>query len=513
MARPRTAMRKIREVLRLSWDVGLSPRQVQTSLGVSRITVRRYLERAERAGLGWPLPDGMDDAGLEAALFPPTPAPPVGERPAPDLAWVHRELRRKGVTLQLLWMEYKQAHPDGYQYSQFCHLYQRWAGRVDLVLRQTHRAGDKLFVDYAGHTIPIYPPDAPAWQAQLFVAVLGASNYTYAEAGTSQQLEAWIGAHVRCLEFLGAVPALLVPDNLRSGVTKAHRYEPLLNRTYEEMASHYGTAILPARAGRPRDKAKVEVGVQIAERWIAASLRNHRFTSLAEANTAIRGRLEWLNNRPFAKLDGTRRALFEQLDRPAMRPLPASRYECATWKTAKVNIDYHVEVDRHYYSVPHQLVGQHVDVRVSEHTVEVFFKHRRVASHPRSDERARHSTQAEHMPASHRAHLAWTPTRLIRWAEHTGPATAELVEQILASRPHPEQGYRTCLGILRLSRRYGPERLEAAARRALIIGARSYRSIESILAHRLETAPLPGHPTQVIAPRQHEHLRGAAYYR
>ena len=363
MARPRTAMRDIREVLRLTHELGLTERQIAASVRIAASTVHRYLDRAAQAGLGWPLPQELDDAALERTLFPPTP-PSTVPRTAPDYGWMHRELRRQGVTLQLLWMEYRQAHPDGYGYSQFCAHYQQWAGRIDLVMRHQHRAGDKLFVDYAGHTIPIYPPDAPCWPAQLFVAVLGASNYTYAEACASQQLECWIGAHVRCFEFYGAAPALLVPDNLRSGVTRSHRYEPLLNRSYAEMAAHYGSAVLPARANKPRDKAKAEVGVQIAERWILASLRHERFTSLAEANTAIRARLTWLNNRPFAKLDGTRQILFEQLDRPAMRPLPATRYELGTWKTPKVNIDYHVDVDRHYYSVPYQLVGHRVEARV-----------------------------------------------------------------------------------------------------------------------------------------------------
>ena len=471
----------------------------------------RYLKRAGEAGLGWPLPAEMDDTALETALFPPLPSSTVPRTP-PDFDWVHRELRRKGVTLELLWMEYKQAVPDGYQYSRFCKLYSDWAGRVDLVMRQHHRAGDKLFVDYAGATLPIYPPGASSWSAQLFVAVLGASNYTYAEASASQQLSDWIGAHVRAFEFFGATPALLVPDNLRSGVTKSHRYEPLVNRTYQEMAAHYATAVLPARANRPRDKAKAEVGVQIAERWILASLRHERFTSLAEANAAIAGKLAWLNNRPFSKMDGTRAVLFEALDRPAMRPLPADRYEFATWKTAKVNIDYHLELERHYYSVPHQLVGQHVDVRAAEHTVEVFFAANRVASHRRSRIKGGFTTDEAHMPEGHRAHRAWSPQRLVDWAARTGPATAELIEAIMAGRPHPEQGYRSCLGIMRLSSRYEAARMEAAARRALAIGARSYRSVESILAHGLDDAPLPGDQSATTPPRAHDGLRGADYY-
>lgn len=511
MARPRTAMRYIREALRLFYEAGLSHRQVAVSLRLAATTVRRYLERAEAAGLGWPLPDEIDDAALERALFPPI-APKTVPRPAPDFGGVHRELRRKGVSLELLWMEYKQAHPDGYQYSRFCWLYRQWAGRVDLVMRHQHRAGDKLFVDYAGQTIPIYPPDAPVWQAELFVAVLGASNFTFAEATASQRLECWIGSHVRCFEALGAVPALLVPDNLRAGVTQAHRYEPLLNRSYAEMAAHYGTAILPARAGKPRDKAKVEVGVQIAERWLLATLRNERFTSLAEANAAIAAKLAWLNNRRFAKLEGTRQTLFDQLDRPAMRPLPATRYQFSTWTNPKVNIDYHVDVDRHYYSTPYQLVGHRVDARVSEHTVELFFQGKRVASHRRSHAKGRHTTLPEHMPERHRAHLAWNPERLIAWAARTGPATAQLVETIMANRPHPEQGYRSCLGILRLAGRYPQPRVEAACQRALVIGARSYRSVESILTHGLEATPLPPDEQPTDPPRQHDQLRGATYY-
>lgn len=511
MARPRTAMRNIREALRLSQQAKLSNRQIGRSLHVAASTVDRYLKRAEQAGLAWPLAGDMDDAALERVLFPPQPPSRVPRVP-PDYGWIHRELRRKGVTLELLWMEYKKEHPGGFQYSRFCQLYADWAGHVDLVMRHEHRAGDKLFVDYAGDTLPIHLPGGPTRQAQLFVAVLGASNYTYAEATASQQLPDWIGSHVRAFEFFGAVPALLVPDNLRSGVTRSHRYEPLINRTYAELAAHYGTAVLPARAHKPRDKAKAEVGVQIAERWILATLRDQRFTSLAQANTAIAAKLAWLNNRPFAKMDGTRALLFTQLDRPAMRPLPANRFEFATWKSAKVSIDYHIDVQRHYYSVPYQLVGQHVDVRVSEHTIEVFHRSNRVASHPVSTIKGGHTTTAAHMPERHREHLAWTPERLTAWGARTGPATAQLLAAIMASRAHPEQGYRSCLGIMRLSGRYEASRMEAASRRALAFGTLSYRSIESILAHGLDAAPIPGLPPEPTPPRQHEQLRGPGYY-
>jgi transposase len=511
--RPRSTMRKIREILRLSLGEGLSRRQIGAATGVPAATVGDQLARARRAGLGWPLPDELDDGQLEARLFVPASArPPTELRPVPDWPDVNHELHRKGVTLQLTWLEYRERHPDGFGYSWFCQTYRTWQGRLDLVMRQEHRAGEKLFVDFAGMTLPITDPETgEVWQAQLFVAVLGASNYTYAEALASQELPHWIGAHVHAFAFLGGCPAIIVPDNLRSGVTRPHRYEPDINRTYEEMAAHYSSVIIPARAGKPRDKAKAEQGVLLAERWILAALRDRTFFSLAEANAAIAERLAWLNERPFRKLPGSRRELFESLDRPALRPLPAHPYEFATRKTAKVNIDYHLEVDRHWYSVPYQLVGRHCDIRVTATIVEVLHKGRRVASHPRSGKQRQFSTEPAHMPESHRRHAEWTPGRIVAWAERSGPATGELVTEIMASRPHPEQGFRSCLGIMRLGRRYGDDRLEAAAVRALAIRAHSYRSVESILKAGLDAQPLPGdEPVMTIG--DHANVRGAAYY-
>ena len=512
MPRPRSAMRKIREVLRLTFAEGLSRRQVGAALRMPYTTVADYLSRLRRAGLAWPLPDDMDDAALEARLFTSAVLPPGPTRPVPDWPTVHRELRRKGVTLQLLWLEFKTAHPDGYQYTQFVRHYRRWQRRLDLVMRQEHRAGEKCFLDFPGNTLPIVDPETgEIRQAQLFVAVLGASNYTYAEAVASQSVPDWVEAHVHMFAFFGTCPRLLVPDNLHAAVTQAHRYEPTLNRTYEELAAHYGCAVIPGRPRKPRDKAKVEVGVQVAERWILAALRHRTFFSLAEANQAIRERLRWLNDRPFKKLDGCRRSLFEELDRPAMRPLPARPYEYAVWKLATVNVDYHVEVERHYYSVPYQLVGEHVDVRISASTIEIFHRGRRVASHLRSATHGHHTTDAAHMPAAHRRYAEWTPGRIVRWAEQTGPATAALAAEILRSRPHPEQGFRSCLGILRLGRRYGPERLEAAAARALAVHGYSYRSVESILKTGLDQQPLPLRgPDPPV--RRHENVRGPDYY-
>jgi transposase len=410
-------------------------------------------------------------------------------------------------------MEHKEGHPDGYQYSWFCQAYRIWQRHLDVVMRQEHRAGEKLFVDFPGQTLPIVDPaTGEITAAQLFVAVLGASSYTYAEALPSQELPHWIAGHVHAFTFFGGCTRLIVPDNLRSGVTRAHRYEPDINRSYEEMAAHYGAAVIPARPRKPRDKAKVESGVLLAERWILAALRDRTFFSIAEANVAIRERLEWLNARPFRKLPGSRLSLFEGLDRPALRPLPARPYEYATWKTARVNIDYHVEVDRHWYSVPYQLVGLACDVRSSAAVIEVFHRSARVASHRRSGEQGRFTTDAAHMPESHRRHLEWTPGRIVAWAQRTGPATGALVAAIMASRPHPEQGYRSCLGIMRLGRRYGDERLEAAAARAMAIGSHSYRSVESILKNGLDGLPLPGAETPVPTIGDHANVRGAGYY-
>ena len=505
-------MRKIREVLRLKWAAGMSNRRIAASCGVSRPTVSEYLRRAESAGLSWPLPADASDARLERLLFPPPPDLPASARGVPDFAEVHRQLKRKGVTLFLLWQEYRAACPDGYQYSWFCERYGVWRGKLDVVMRQDHRAGEKLFVDYAGQTVGVIDrTTGELRQAQVFVAVLGASNYTYAEATWTQGLPDWIGAHVRAFEFIGGAPELVVPDNLRSGVRKAHRYEPDINPTYQEMASHYGVAVLPARVRKPRDKAKVEVGVQVVERWILARLRHRRMFSLGELNEAIGECLERLNARPFKKLPGSRRELFETLDRPAMHPLPARPYEYAEWKKVRVNIDYHVEIERHYYSVPYRLIKHELDARVTAATVEVPHKGRRVASHVRSPRRGGHTTVPEHMPRAHRAYAQWTPQRLVRWARKTGPSTAALIEHILASRVHPQQGFRSCLGIMRLGRRYGDQRLEAACRRALAIGTHAYKSVASILKNGLDRKPLP--PSAPDMPAiEHDNLRGPDYY-
>ncbi len=353
MPAERITMRTIREVLRLKSECKLTNRNIAKSLSIARSTVGDYVRRAETAGLSWPLPDDLDDSRLEQILFNQIPHTPKDGRPPLNFSHVHKELKRKGVTLMLLWHEYKEQNPQGYQYSQFCHLYRQWFDKLDPVMRQDHRAGEKLFVDYSGMTVPITDPgNGNTFEVQIFIACMGASNYTYAEATFTQGLGDWIDSHVRALDFLGGVPELIIIDNLKSGVNKACRYEPDLNPTYLDMANHYQTAVMPARVRAPKDKAKAEVGVQIVERWILAKLRNRTFFNITQLNREIAILLVDLNNRPFQKLPGTRKSAFEAIDKPALKPLPSTRYQFARWKKARVNIDYHVEVDGHYYSVP-----------------------------------------------------------------------------------------------------------------------------------------------------------------
>jgi transposase len=476
--------------------------------------VREYRDRALGAGLAWPLAAEWTDPELEARLFPSL-RPSNVARPLPDWVEVHGELkakRRTSVTLQLLWLEYKEGHPDGLQYSQFCELYRRWRGGLDRVLRHEHRAGEKVFVDYAGQRVPVVDrTTGEVHEAEIFVGVLGASNFTYAEACWSQELPEWIGAHVRMFEFFGGVPELVVPDNVKAGVQHACYYEPDLNPTYHELAVHYGTAVLPTRTRKPRDKAKVEAGVLVVERWILARLRKLTFFSLEALNREIRRLLDLLNDRPFQKLEGTRRSLFESLDRPALGPLPEAPYEFARWKKARVNIDYHIELERHYYSVPHVLVREQVDVRFTASTVEILFGGRRVAAHRRSLRKGGFTTEPGHRPKAHQKYLEWTPSRIVDWASKTGPRTGELVQRILDSKPHPEHGYRACLGLLRLGQTYSAARLEAASDRALRIGGISYRSVKSILQSKLDQTPLV-EQVALRLPQNHEHVRGSAYY-
>jgi transposase len=512
MPAKRLTMRKTKEVFRLKFDCQLSNRKIAESCLIARSTVAEYLFRFQQAALSWPLPEAMDDTRLEELLFPPTALKPSTERPLPDWLYIHNELRRKGVTLALLWQEHKAQHPAGYQYSQFCYWYRQWAKKIDPVMRQEHRAGEKLFVDYAGMIIPVYDRlTAKAREAQIFVAVLGASNYCFAEATWTQSLPDWIASHARAFAYFGGIPRIVVPDNLKAGVTKACFYEPDINPTYLDMANHYGTVVIPTRVRKPKDKAKVETGVQVVERWILARLRDRQFFGLHQLNQAITLLLAALNQKPFQKLPGSRKSLFDDLDRPALKPLPAHSYQYAEWKKARVNIDYHIEVDRHYYSVPHQLIQKQLDVRITTNTLECFYKNKRVASHIRSCQQGRHTTVKEHMPKSHQKWAEWTPQRFIHWAGKIGPQTVQLIENILNSRRLPQQGFRSCLGVLRLAKSYGDQRLEAACKRAVAIGGTNYRSVESILKHNLDQKPLSDEAATVV-PISHINIRGAHYY-
>lgn len=511
MPNDRLTMRRIREVLRLH-DQALSQRRIAQAIGVSPTTVAEYVKRAQSAGLAFPAANALDDVQLETTLFPATAPIAKASRPEPDWAHVHRELQRRGVTLDLLWQEYKAVTPAGFRYSYFCERYRRFRGSLEFSCRQVHVAGEKLFVDYAGDTVSVC--DAATGElrpAQIFVAVMGASNYSYAEATWTQQLPDWIGSHVRAFAFFGGVSRVVVPDNLKSGVTRACFYDPELNPTYQQLAEHYDVAIIPARPVRPKDKAKVEVAVQIVQRWILAALRAHTFFSLSELNAAIRERLVLLNTRPFKKLPGNRASAFAKIDRPALAPLPAVAFEFAEWKKARVSIDTHIEVASHYYSVPHSHLRRQVDVRLTDKTVEVFYRNARIAAHARSLLKGRFTTVREHLPEKHR-HGEWTPDRLIRWAATLGESVEQAVTMILLARVYPQQGMRAALGVLRLAKNYGGERLNAACTRALAIDGVSFRSIDSILKKGLDRLNTAASSPSATALPVHANVRGPEYY-
>jgi transposase len=513
MAQKRLTMRQIHEILRLKYQNQLSVREIARSCGLAVSTVGDYVQRAEAAGLTWPLPEGLTEEALTKQLFGHSDsleAPPPGQ-PLPDWSYIHKELRRKSVTLQLLWEEYRQIHPqEGYSYSRFCELYQGWAGTLEPVLRQVHLPGEKMFVDWAGQTVPIYHQDGSVSAAQLFLAVLGFSNKTFAEAFANQQLASWIAAHCHAYAFFNGVAKATVPDNPKTAVIKSCRYEPQLHCTYQDLGAHYQTAIIPARPRKPRDKAKVETAVQIAERHILAALRDQRFFSVGELNHAIPPLLLKLNDKPFQKLEGSRNSWFEAHEKAKLLPLPPTPFELATWSFGKVNIDYHVMVENHGYSVPYTLIHQQVDVRLTDKTVELFKAGKRVAAHVRSYQSGLFTTLEEHRPKSHQKYLEWTPGRMIQWATKLGPECGKVVEKILQDRPHPEMGFRSCLGIIRLGKAVGHARLEAACRRALHFGTCSYTSINSILQKKLEAQPLE--QELPLPSPTHENLRGGPYY-
>ncbi|MGO8740482.1 IS21 family transposase [Rhodoblastus sp.] len=508
-------MRQAREIIRLKFSASVPTREIARRLGLAPSTVRETLKRLDGCGLTWPLPEGMNDGDLEAALYANRRSKRGHRRHVePDWPTVHRELKRKHVTLMILWDEYIALNPASYSYSRFCELYRGFESKLSPTMRQTYVAGERLFVDYAGDGVAVVIDrlTGEMRKAQIFVAVLGASSFTFAHASWTQALPDWIDAHVRALEAIGGVPQLFVPDNTKTAVIKACYYDPQVNRTYSEMAAHYGAAILPARPRKPRDKAKVEQAVLIVERWLFGRLRHKIFYSLAEVNTAIADLMTHLNEeRPIRRLGVTRRQLLEEVDRPALKSLPSEPYEFCEWRTCRVGIDYHVEIVAHYYSVPHRFARAEVEARLTVRTVEIFLKGERIAAHMRMSGNHGHTTVAEHMPPNHRGYAGWTIDRIRADARRIGPATAALCELIIEARPHPQQGFRACLGVIRLARPFGAERLEAAAERAIDIGARTYGSIKSILDNNLDRRPAPKRAPDA-APILHPNIRGPRYY-
>jgi len=513
MASERLRMHKALEILRLKWALGLSNRDAARSAGVSAGSVTNVLQRARTAQVtSYEQAAALGEAELESALYPESTAVAAQlARHEPDCAWIHRERSRPGVTLELLHMEYLEQQPGGYQYTAFCDRYRAFLKRRGLVMRQHHVAGDKMFVDYSGKKPSLVDPHTgEVVEVELFVAVLGASSYTYAEATHTQKVADFIGSHVRAFEFFGGVACAGVPDNLKSGVTRACFYEPTIQRSYQSMATHYGMAVLPAHKGKPRHKAKVEVGVQVAQRWILARLRNRVFHTLGQLNEAMAQCLADLNRRVMREYGKSRLELFESTERSQLLPLPAERFEVVEWKKATVNIDYHVVLGERLYSVPHRYVGEEVWLSATSTTVEVLLRGRRIAVHARHG-RDRYSTVAEHLPRSHREHAQWTPSRILSWAETLGPSTRALCGAILDERPHPEQGFRSCLGILRLAKKYGDARVESACARCFAARARSYRSVESMLRLGLEAQPVQD-TDDTVAALSHENLRGPDYF-
>jgi len=506
MTQERLSLRKIREVLRLKYEVGLSNRAIARACRVSNSTVGDYVARGQAAGLGWPLPEGLGEEELYRRLFPDQEIKTRQERPLPDWEEIHRELSRSGVTRVLLWQEYREQHPQGYSRTQFFAHYQRWNREHTTSLRLPHKGGEVMEVDYAGKTLPItHPETGEISQAAVFVATLPASSYLYVEIQPSQELQHWLNGHVRAFVFFGGTPRILRPDNIKSAVKKPNYYEPDLNPSYQELAEHYHVAVLPARVRKPKDKAHVENGVQNVERWVLAPLRDRTFFSIAEANRAIAPLLEALNQREMQHLGKSRRQLFEELDQPALLALPEHPYEFARWKNARVNIDYHVSFEGHYYSVPHSLVGQEVRLRATERMLEIFHRNQPVALHPLSNVLGRFSTCPEHMPSQHRFVLNTDSDWLLREAAKFGPQTAAYMSAVLRSRPYPQQAFRTCLGILNLARKHPPANLELACQHLLPSHLLTYQDLKSELEHLakdVSTLPLPAH----------DNVRGDTYY-
>lgn len=503
-------MVKFREILRLH-QLGHNQSEIARSCLTARSTVQDYIHRAQTTQLSYAHLLKLSDSDLQEILGKGQRKRARKKAPI-DFERIHRELGRKGVTLSLLWMEGKERGEWQCSYGGFCRRYRHWKRQQSVTMRQVHKGGEKVFVDYCGMTVAVtHPSTDEVTQAQIFVACFGASNYTYADATVSQSLEHWIGSHQRALAFFGGVPRAIVPDNLKSGVTDPCRYEPGINRSYQDFAEHYNVIILPARPKAPRDKAKVENSVQQVERQILAPLRDEVFTSFAQLNTALKQGIERLNERTMRTYGQSRRERFEQVDQPHLSPLPTQGFEFAHWKNAKVNLDYHIEVDRHYYSVPYEYVRQEVRVKITEHFVQIFHDHQRISAHERSRIPFCHSTQADHMPPEHYAYKTQSREKFLVWAGQIGPATTQQVEAIFAKKAHEEQAFRTLKGVQHLGTTYGSERLEAACHRANVLAMVGKKHLLSILKHKLESEPLPNE-MQAVVPIHHANVRGPLYY-
>jgi transposase len=504
-------MRKISEMLRQRHELKRSYRDISKSLNISTGTISDHLSRAKAAGLSWPLPSLTEEALYEKLFLPAEKK--IAKKAMPDWEWAHHELRKKGVTLLLLWREYREIYPDGYGYTNFCNRYRAFSKQLSPVMRQTHKAGEKIFIDYAGMKMPwIDPATGEIHEAEIFVGALGASQFAFIEATATQSLPDWIQSHIHMFEYFGGVSEVVVPDNLKAGVTKTHRYDPDINANYQHFSEHYGFAIVPARVREPKDKAIAESTVGSLSRQILAPLRHITFTSIGEINAAIKPRLTIFNSQSFQKMKTSRRELFESLDKPALKCLPNDRYQYADWCKAKINIDYHFVFDDHYYSVPYRYIHHSVEIRASSKIVECFYQEKRIAVHVRSYLRYKFTTVLEHMPPAHRAHAEWTPERIKRWANKMGPKTAQFIDHMIASRVFPQQAFRSCLGLLRLGKKFGEERLEKACARALFVGATRYQQVESILKNKLEATSLSHvEPAPIVS--SHENIRGSLYYK
>jgi len=499
-------MRKIRDVLRLKLETRLSHERTAAALNISKGVVTKYVNLATTANLDWAQIQALDDTALHHRLLG-TPQRASGFV-APDYARMHQELRRKGMTLMLLWQEHTAQHPgeSTHRYSQFCENYRQYAKSLKRSMRQIHRAGEKLFIDYAGPTVAL----TDGSRAHIFVAALGASSYTFACATPRETMTDWLGATAQALRFMGGVPQLIVPDNPKALIANPDRYEPRANETVHDFARHYGTSVLPARPYHPQDKGKVESAVQVVERWILMRLRHQKFETIDDVNEAIAPLLAQLNAKAFQKLPGSRASAFAELDAPALQPLPAQTWELAVYKTVRVHIDQHIEFEGHRYSVPQALVGLALEARITARTVEVLHRGQRVASHLRCAHKGGFTTVPEHLSAAHRAHLEWTPERLIHWGASIGVATGALVTRLLETRRHPEHGYRACLGLLALAKRFSRPRLEAACVIALELGTTKGSHVRDILANGRDQVP-PATTPEWSSPA-HAHVRGPGYY-